>query len=828
MRRGLTYAMTCLALVGLLAACATKPPPEEPGPAVTEVSAAAPSSIQAEATGLAPSGNARFQTISFSMLFGNPEAVSSWTVSIMDQKSKAVIRTISGKGADLPERLSWDGKTAQGALAPEGLYVAGLAVDYTGKHKAGSATSKPFLLDISPPTASFSPNPATFAYAPDGVLWPINVAVGAKPGFAKAVSWTMEVFSSGGSLLKSFEGSLPAAQVAWDGKVASGAYLEAGKSYPTVLKVLDEYGNPGTFKGSFAVASMPGAENSSITLKRGGFSPKSKGIKNTLDLMLAFGSKASVNSWKVTILSPSRGAVKTFAGIKDQTPEFVQWDGKDDAGALAAEGSYYAVFDLEYGKLFKPSSVQSRAFSLVVTPPAGSVTVDPPSVSLADLGPKKPVTFTVQAKSSFAQLATWTMTVNDPSGRALAVFNANWPNNKVQWDGVTVDGGQLSPGTNYSVHAKVQDEYGNIGDLVGTLGVDSLASATEPSYIRAMSSGLAPKGDMSFGTMAFSLSAGNKAALRGWKVSIVGKDGNPVRQFTGGKTLPATLIWDSLTDEKIIAPEGLYQAVLTLDYGVLFSPVTVQTDLFTLDINPPTGTIALSTELFSPDGDGVDDTISISLTARSGMARITGWSMTIYDPGNNAFLTRKGEWPAQPIVWDGIGMHGDSVESASEYPVMVSLRDEFGNIGEAKSVIKTDILVMKVSDGYRIRVPSIVFKPFTADFQNVAPDIAAHNLKTLDLLASRLAKFPDYRIKLEGHAVMINWDDKAKGEAEQEHVLLPLSTSRAESIKAALVARGLAPETIVTEGVGARDPLVPDSDYANRWKNRRVEFYLLK
>lgn len=828
MRRGLTYTMTCLALVGLLAACATKPPPEEPGPAVTEVSAAAPSSIQAEATGLAPSGDAKFQTIGFSLLFGNPEAVSTWTVNIADQKQKAIVRSFNGKAADLPERLSWDGKTAEGKLAPEGMYLASLAVDYAGKLKAGTATSKAFILDITPPTVSFSPNPATFAYAPDGVLWPITISVSSRQGASKAVSWTLEVFSSGGELLKGFAGTLPSNQIAWDGKTSSGAYIEAGKTYPAVLKVLDEYGNPGIFKGSYAVATMPGAENSSVTLKRGGFSPKSKGIKNTLDLGLTFGSKASVRSWMVTINSTTRTKVKTYSGTKDQMPEFVQWDGKDDSGALAPEGAYYAVFDVDYGKLFKPSSVQSRAFSLVVTSPLGSVTVDPPSVSLADLGPKKPVSFTVQAKSSYAQLATWTMTVNDPSGRAVAVFNANWPNNKVQWDGVTVDGGQLSPGTNYSVHAKVQDEYGNVGDLVGSLGVDTLASATEPSYIRAMSSGLAPKGDLSFGTMAFSLSAGNKAALRGWKVSIVGKEGNAVRQFSGGKTLPSTLIWDSLTDEKIIAPEGLYQAVLTLDYGVLFSPVTVQTDLFTLDINPPTGTIALSTELFSPDGDGVDDTISISLAARSGMARITGWSMTIYDPGNNAFLTRKGEWPAQPIAWDGIGMHGDSVESASEYPVLVSLRDEFGNIGEAKSAIKTDILVMRVSDGYRIRVPSIVFKPFTADFQNVSPDIASHNLKTLDLLASRLARFPDYRIKLEGHAVMINWDDKAKGEAEQEHVLLPLSTSRAESIKAALVARGLAPETIVTEGVGARNPLVPDSDYANRWKNRRVEFYLLK
>ena len=75
---------------------------------------------------------------------------------------------------------------------------------------------------------------------------------------------------------------------------------------------------------------------------------------------------------------------------------------------------------------------------------------------------------------------------------------------------------------------------------------------------------------------------------------------------------------------------------------------------------------------------------------------------------------------------------------------------------------------------------------------------------------------------------MINWDNKAKGDAEQLHVLVPLSALRAEAIKAALVERGITEGNLLTEGVGAKDPIVPDSDFADRWKNRRVEFYILK
>ena len=47
---------------------------------------------------------------------------------------------------------------------------------------------------------------------------------------------------------------------------------------------------------------------------------------------------------------------------------------------------------------------------------------------------------------------------------------------------------------------------------------------------------------------------------------------------------------------------------------------------------------------------------------------------------------------------------------------------------------------------------------------------------------------------------MINWDNKAKGDAEQLHVLVPLSALRAEAIRAALVERGIAEGNLLTEG----------------------------
>jgi outer membrane protein OmpA-like peptidoglycan-associated protein/flagellar hook assembly protein FlgD len=820
----LAFAFPLLAILAI-AGCASKP--KTPAPAQEPES----SSVQAEATGLAPSGDLRFQTIDFALLFGSREAVESWSLFVSDAKQKTAVWAISGDSANLPDKVTWDGRKDSGSLAAEGMYIATLAVEYGERFKSGKASSKQFALDITPPSPSFAPNPAQFAYAPAGIPAPISIALSARPGFAKIVGWGIEVFNEAGDQIKDFTGTWPAARVEWDGKTDSGDYVSTAKSYPAVLAVTDEYGNKGTFKGSFSVADIPGAQSSSISPRRGGFSPTSASVKNSLDLLLAVGSRPSIAAWRVDILSVEKGSAKTvrsFSGASAEVPEYVRWDGKDDSGNPAAQGSYYASLSVDYGKAFKPAVAKSKNFSLVTTPPSGSITVDPPAANLNELGPKKPVNFTVQAKSSFAQISNWILGVYDESKVSIVVFNGNWPNNKIAWDGKTVEGGRLIPGSRYSIAAKVQDEYGNVGDLEGSLLIEGLNAATEPTTIEARSAGFAPTGDGSNPAMEFALSFGDSSAAKSWKVEMI-RDNIVERSMAGtGAKIPPKVTWDGKTDNGSYAPEGSYSAMLSVDYGTAFAPVSVETRPFVLDLTPPSGSIGLSTGLFSPDGDGENDTVTIATTGSSALARIASWSLTVYDPGNNAFAAWKGAWPAAQLTWDGKAKSGDLVESASDYTLVLKLRDEFGNVGAAKAVLPTDILVMKVGDGYRIRVSSIVFKPFTADYTNVQADRAARNAATLDLLASKLARFPDYRIRLEGHAVMINWDNDAKGEAEQREVLLPLSNARAEAIKAALVEKGISADRMVTEGVGAKDPVVPDSDYPNRWKNRRVEFYILK
>jgi flagellar hook assembly protein FlgD len=815
--------LTAFSIISIiaLAGCQTKP-------AVIAPMSADLSTIQAEAEGLAPAGDEHFKTINFALLFGNADSVKTWTATIVAKNT--AVRTFSGSGAALPESLTWDGKDDKGALAAEGTYSAVLSIDYGTAYVPAKAVSKSFILDLNPPTASFTPNPAQFDYAPDGVKAPISVTIAAKPGLAAIAGWTLDIFGSSGAQIKSLAGAWPtASQVAWDGKTDRGDMIVTGRPYPATLTIRDVFGNAGKSSGAFSVADEPSAQPSTISTRRGGFSPTSVSVKNTLDLLTTFGSKEAIVGWKVTVMSVANGAIRTFTGDSKNLTDYSRWDGKDDSGAMAPEGSYYATLAIDYGKTYKAAFVRSSSFSLVTTPPSGSITVDPPNVTLADLGPKKPVNFTVQAKSAFAQIASWVMAVYDPSNVSVVVFNANWPNNKVAWNGTTAEGGTLVPGATYTVVARVQDEYGNVGELKGSMVAEGLASATEPNAITAQHAGFAPTGDKSAEAMDFKIEVGDKASVSSWSVDMIDADATVQKTFMGkGATVPDSLTWDGKKDGGQFAPEGTYTAQLKVVYGLTYAPATSMSPPFILDLTPPSVTIGLSTDLFSPDGEAASDTVTISLDATSPTAKMSGWSMTILDPAENPFTSFKGDWSSRSVSWDGKGQNGDLVESASDYTIVARVRDEFGNSSETKKVLPTDILVIKTAEGYRIRVSSIVFKSYTADYKDVPPDRAARNLATINLLAKKLALFPDYKIRLEGHAVMINWDNKEKGEAEQKAILIPLSRERARAIKAALVERGIVETRMVSDGVGADDPVVPNSDYANRWKDRRVDFYLAK
>ncbi|MDR0628159.1 MAG: pallilysin-related adhesin [Treponema sp.] len=229
---------------------------------------------------------------------------------------------------------------------------------------------------------------------------------------------------------------------------------------------------------------------------------------------------------------------------------------------------------------------------------------------------------------------------------------------------------------------------------------------------------------------------------------------------------------------------------------------------------------------FSPDNDGVDDELFISLTATADVP-IVSWSFQIREPQPpyQVFYEIQGKGsPPERITWNGKSNKGELVQAATDYPFTFKAEDSQGKEGSLNGTIGVDVLIIREDDGLRIQVPSIIFRAGYADFLELSPDIMANNVRVLRRIAEILNKFRDYTVRVEGHANRTQVD--AAEEERQE--LQPLSESRARAVVNQLVEFGVSRNRLTAVGMGSTKPVVPFEDRDNWWKNRRVEFILIK
>lgn len=242
--------------------------------------------------------------------------------------------------------------------------------------------------------------------------------------------------------------------------------------------------------------------------------------------------------------------------------------------------------------------------------------------------------------------------------------------------------------------------------------------------------------------------------------------------------------------------------------------------LYSLDITPLP---------FSPDNDGIDDDLIIDIKIHD-QDSIDKWNLRIFDPMGTLFTSFNGKGvPPEYISWDGLSSEGELVQSAEDYLLDLEVIDNKGKTTGIKKNIPVDVLVIREGNRLKISISSITFPPDLSDLEAVENiESANRNNIVLKRLSEIFQKYDNYSIQIEGHANNLFWDDPLKATEENIKELIPLSRNRAISVKKALVRLGLDAERILTTGMGGEDPIVPFSDVENRWKNRRVEFILIK
>ena len=438
---------------------------------------------------------------------------------------------------------------------------------------------------------------------------------------------------------------------------------------------------------------------------------------------------------------------------------------------------------------------------------------------------------TIHQSSSAEEL--WEGALLSPRGEELT--KAVWQERAVAftWDG-TDEKGAVMPDGVYSYRLTSTDRAGNTG--VYRLSGITIDTRPTPVKLTPKKYAFSPNNDGREDSIDFEMAVEVTDGISGWRLAIV--DSAPDSETGGAKeifsregidktSVPPLFTWNG-EDNSGEVREGIFTAMLEVDYekGNLATVTTERS--IVVDLSPPVITASVSPILFSPDGDGVNDLLTISVQVED-TGGVRNWTSTIMDPQGNAFFSLpSGSFTDGVYSWNGRSRSGELVQAASNYTLVISAEDNLRNTGSKEVNIPIDILVLREENKLKISISTIFFKPNTADYLSLAPEMAEKNLATLDRLAEILKRYGDYNIRLEGHAVRVFWDRADKWLNEENEELLPLSKERADAIRNALIQRGIKGARMTTNGLGGYAPVVPHSDLINRWKNRRVEFILLK
>ncbi len=796
----------------------------------------------------APNGDGVRDTISFG-LRGSREL--RWVVEILDSDGDVVFTETfendrprqSSLDPAPPNLFVWDGTVGESTdadrpVAPEGEYRLSL----TGFDRAGNSATEvhptavtlslqesDLVLRVSDGNNAFSPNASGRR---DTILIDISVS---ERGLVD--SWNLDILSRGQAVRSESGRGAPPEEWLFDGRRQDGSLLPDGtvqarlrtrliSGITNESAPLDLIIDTAAPEAGFTVRTEPAPTEQGQPLVFGA------GDKQAIAGTLRFDRDVS---WMFTLSvdgsALAEGSLEEFLELVQQTPSPVAGQPNRAEVALAWEGQ----------ALLEPGMAPDGLYELVLTAEdrAGNVgTTRPLRVILDSRTPDitldvdgryiSPVSQSPLSELVFRttygapeRIEQFLFEVRDSRDRVVRSEYRRQPFDTFRWNGLT-NGGTVVADGEYTARLQViwQNGHSALVTGVGPFIVDRTPPRVEVLTVNHRQ--FSPDGDGERDTVTITqrVTPGDN-----WIGEIRSADGEVIltREY---RDQVRNLVWDGRGADGEVVPDGEYQYVLMAEDAA--GNRTRESIVLLVDTRPfvPELNLTVTPQPFSPDGDGIDDRARIGIEVVSQLP-IVRWDLQILDPRGRPFRRFSGSGtPPTQIVWDGLSDRGELVQSAMDYPVRMTARDQRNGeiIGDAS--ISTDILVMREGDRLRIRISSINFAGNTADMFLSDRDQLESNLSTLRRLAQILERYPDDAIVVEGHAAHVYLESAESIAREQRDELLPLSRDRSEEVMKALMILGIDRDRMTIEAYGGLRPVVPHENAEERWKNRRVEFLL--
>jgi len=790
-----------------------------------------PLSVTIDLGAFSPNGDLSKDTVSLLPSAPVRTGLVSWRLAVVDE-AQAERWSMSGTdSAGLKEKFIFDGRDTAGKVLNEGTFHARLELRYVNGFSP-KAISPSFIVDLTPPAATAKIDRTVFN--PVGGESQ-NRAVFSLTGSSETV-WKAEALGADGKTVRTWEFiEKPDSKISWDGRNESGRVVEDGV-YSFRISAIDRAGNSGSAEVP-AVRVDTEKKAAVISVDARAFSPNGDGVKDTVRILPEVRSSDAPSSWEINIRAlAGNNPVRSWKGT-GAIPKELPWDGRKDDRGNAGDGDYAVELTLRFAN---QDQVNADAGVLALDTVAPKATLSAGSLLFSPNG---------DGRKDEVRFAQTSVTGDDWVG-SIRAFGAAAPDAPIRawkwrgtaadfvWDGKDEAGNVVKDGE-YRYVLSSSDAAGNKAEY----SVDRILADNRQAqvFVTASRAGFSPNGDGKFDDLRLSPMVNLKEGVESWRVVLADYATGAVRKTFSGtsiSSLPQSIAWDGKGDDGNLV-QGMYAAQFSVTY-VKGDLAEAKSSAFLLDVEGPKVSVRTSPELFSPDNDGVDDELvaAVSVTDAS---EIEAWRFEIVEASveegsgprkERSFAVWSGtKNPSEKIAWDGKSNKGELVEAATDYPYYLTATDALGNMTKANGAVNVDVLVIRDGDRLKIKVPSIVFRPNFADFQGLEKGKLDRNEVVIKRIAQILNRFRDYRIRVEGHANSIGkiygyTADKIDKEESDE--LLPLSTNRAEAVKNFLVQFGVEAKRLSVRGLGSSEPVTDFKDGENRWKNRRVEFILIK
>jgi outer membrane protein OmpA-like peptidoglycan-associated protein len=117
----------------------------------------------------------------------------------------------------------------------------------------------------------------------------------------------------------------------------------------------------------------------------------------------------------------------------------------------------------------------------------------------------------------------------------------------------------------------------------------------------------------------------------------------------------------------------------------------------------------------------------------------------------------------------------------------------------------------------------LYYPPDNSNFSGLSRDLQNENLQTIETLVGILSDNPSLRVRIIGYANAVL--NTAKEESQS---LLPLSLQRATEAANILTFYGIPRWRLLVSGLGGKYPLAPKWYGDEQYRNRRVEFTIIR